>query len=146
MNAKTLQQYLDLWADACPTRDLGKLDNLTASDIHFIDPINDVTGRALLKRLFADAAQSVDQARVEIDAIAWVTEERAFVQWRYSGRLRRLGNRVWSAEGMSDIRFRDQLICYHRDYWDLAGGLFEYFPWIGGLFRRLRHRLRLRPD
>jgi steroid delta-isomerase len=145
MNATTLDSYLALWADPSPDRDLGRLDALVATDIHFRDPINDLTGRDDLKRVFKDAAEAVAAPKVDILAIAWAGPAQAFVKWRYSGQLRRLGYRSWSVTGMSDIRFAaNGRICAHEDHWDLASGLFEYFPVFGGLFRRLRRYLRLR--
>lgn len=147
MNEPVLDAYLALWSDPSPQRDLGRLDALTTPDVRFKDPINDLTGRVDLKRIFRDASDSVTDIRVEVVAIAWAAPDRAFVKWRYSGLLRRLGNKPWQVVGMSDIRFSaDSRIASHEDYWDLANGLFEHFPLIGGLFRRLRHRLRLRPQ
>jgi len=140
----TLQDYLALWADPSPERDLGQLDGLTAGNVVFRDPIQEVRGRAGLKALFADSHHSVADSDVRIDGIAWVDPRRAFVKWRYAGTIRRLKLRNWSVTGMSDIRFDESgLICAHEDHWDLASGLFEHFPLIGRLFRRLRLRLRL---
>ncbi|MDY0873362.1 nuclear transport factor 2 family protein [Dongia rigui] len=147
MNEPILDAYLALWADPSPERDLDRLDALTTLDVRFKDPINDLTGRDDLKHIFRDSADAVATPQVEVIAIAWAAPDQAFVKWRYSGLLRRLGNRPWSVVGMSDIRFSaDGRISFHEDHWDLASGLFEYFPLIGGLFRRLRHRLRLRPE
>jgi hypothetical protein len=147
MNQPVLDAYLALWSDPSPQRDLDRLDALTALDVRFKDPINDLTGRDDLKRVFRDASDAVANTQVELIGVAWATPERAFVKWRYCGLLRRLGNRQWCVVGMSDIRFSaDGRINFHEDHWDLASGLFEYFPLIGGLFRRLRYRLRLRPE
>jgi hypothetical protein len=147
MNQPVLDAYLALWSDPSPQRDLERLDALTTTDVRFRDPINDLAGRADLKRIFRDASDAVANTKVELIAIGWAAPDRAFVKWRYSGLLRRLGNRPWFVVGMSDIRFStDCRINFHEDHWDLASGLFEHFPLIGGLFRRLRHRLRLRSE
>lgn len=142
--ATTLQDYLALWADPSPDRDLDRLDRLTSGNVTFCDPIQEVHGRDGLKALFADSHHSVADSDVRIDGIAWVDQRRAFVKWRYAGTIRRLNLRDWSVTGMSDIRFdADGLIVGHEDHWDLASGLFEHFPLIGRLFRRMRLRLRL---
>jgi steroid delta-isomerase len=143
--ATTLQNYLALWADPSPDRDLNRLDDLTTGDVTFRDPIQEIHGREWLKAIFADSHESVADTEVRIDGIAWVDQRRAFVKWRYAGTIKRLKLRNWSVTGMSDIRFDAAgLIVAHEDHWDLASGLFEHFPLIGGLFRRLRLRLRLR--
>ncbi|TDQ77561.1 SnoaL-like protein [Dongia mobilis] len=143
--AATLQDYLALWADPSPDRDLDRLDGLTTESIVFRDPIQEVHGRDGLKALFADSHHSVADSDVRIDGIAWVDQRRAFVKWHYAGTIRRLSLPNWSVTGMSDIRFDERgLIVKHEDHWDLASGLFEHFPLIGGLFRRLRMRLRLK--
>ncbi|MBK8158023.1 MAG: nuclear transport factor 2 family protein [Rhodospirillaceae bacterium] len=143
-HADLLQEYLALWADASPSRDLSKLDQLTTADICFKDPINDVTGRDALKEIFRDAAAAISDQRVDILGIGWVGTQRAFVKWHYSGRLRRLGGRAWAVSGMSDMVLSSEgLVMSHEDHWDLAGGLYAYFPVLGWLLRRLRERLRL---
>ncbi|WP_374379567.1 nuclear transport factor 2 family protein [Dongia sp.] len=143
--AKTLQHYLALWMDPSPNRDLDQLDKFTAENVIFRDPIQEVHGRAGLKLLFADSHHTVADSDVRIDGIAWVDQSRAFVKWRYAGTIRRLNLRNWSVTGMSDVRFDDSgLVASHEDHWDLATGLFEHFPLIGCLLRRLRMRLRLK--
>lgn len=143
---ETLAAYLALWTDPSPKRDLGRLDALTLTDVRFKDPIQEVHGRHMLKRIFADSSRTVADTNVVIEAIAWADDQRAFVKWRYGGTILRLNLKGWSVTGMSDIRLSpDFLIASHEDYWDLAGGLFEHFPLIGWLFRRLRQRLRLEP-
>jgi len=144
-NRLILDAYLALWADPSPQRDLGRLDTLTIDAVRFKDPINDVSGRSALKAVFQDATDSVANTRVEIVGLAWASPERAFVKWRYGGCIRRLKLTDWQITGMSDITLAaDGRIAAHEDHWDLASGLFEHFPVIGWLFRRLRHRLRLR--
>ncbi len=144
MNSDILARYLSLWSDPAPDRDLTPLDEITTEQVRFRDPINDLYGREQLKHLFRDAANAVAAPNVEISGIAWADPNRAFVQWRYAGKLTRLGGKPWSVDGMSEILFLDGRIISHRDFWDLSSGLFEYFPWIGSLFRCLRQRLRLR--
>lgn len=141
---QVLDQYLALWCDPSPCRDLAQLDQLAAERVRFKDPIQELHGRARLKAVFAQSSKDVSDPRVTINAIAWVDPRRALIRWQYSGTIRRLNLRNWSVMGMSDIQLdEDQRIASHEDFWDLAGGLFEHFPLIGGLFRRLRHRLRL---
>lgn len=144
-NQRTLDAYLALWADPSPRRDLSRLDALTTDDVRFKDPINDLTGRAALKAIFHDALEAVADTKVEIVGVAWAGPERAFVKWRYGGSILRLKLTNWQIYGMSDIQFSaDGRISSHEDHWDLAAGLFEHFPVIGWLVRRLRQRMRLR--
>ncbi|MBL8709323.1 MAG: nuclear transport factor 2 family protein [Rhodospirillaceae bacterium] len=139
-----LADYLAVWTDPSPQRDLSRLDELTTDDVRFKDPVQEVIGRSRLKAIFADAARSVAHPLVTIDAIAWVDDRRAFVKWHYGGTLIRLKLQNWQVAGMSDMRFAsDGRLEKHEDHWDLSSGLFEHFPLVGGLFRRLRHRLRI---
>jgi steroid delta-isomerase len=139
-----LDRYLAVWTDPSPQRDLSLLDDLTSDQVRFKDPIQEVRGREKLKAIFTESSRTVTNSNVVIDAIAWAGEERAFVKWRYAGTIERINLRNWSVTGMSDIRLdQSGRVHSHEDYWDLAGGLFEHFPVIGWLFRRLRHRLRL---
>lgn len=140
---RVLEQYLALWCDPSPLRDLTALDRLTVERVRFKDPIQDLWGREQLKAVFAQSSKDVADAQVTIDAIAWVDASRVLIKWQYRGTIRRLNLRNWSVVGMSDIKFEDDRVASHEDFWDLAGGLFEHFPLVGWLFRRLRQRLRL---
>jgi len=143
-NADVLAAYLALWTDTTPARDLRALDRLTIAEVRFRDPIQEVSGRAQLARIFAESGNSVADSRVNVESIAWSDDRRAFIKWTYSGRIKRLGLDNWSVTGMSDIRLSEAgQIVSHEDFWDLSGGLFEHFPFVGWLFRRLRLRLRL---
>ena len=50
--------------------------------------------------------------------------------------------KVARSVGISHLRFDgDGKIVLHRDYWDAAGGLYEYLPVVGGLIRWIKGRL-----
>lgn len=141
---EVLKDYLALWSDPSPQRDLELLDRLTTEQVRFRDPVNDIAGRDRLKALFRDASDSIRDATVRVDGIAWVDGRRAFIKWQYGGNLHKLRLASWQVPGMSEITFSAEgLVSTHEDVWDLAGGLFEHFPYVGWLFRRLRQRLRV---
>ena len=66
-----------------------------------------------------------------------------YVRWTMDIRFKNYNDgKVARSVGISHLRFDgDGKIVLHRDYWDAAGGLYEYLPMVGGLIRWIKGRL-----
>ncbi len=50
--------------------------------------------------------------------------------------------RIARSVGISHLRFDTEgKIILHKDFWDAAGGLYEYLPVLGGVMRWIKSRL-----
>ena len=119
---------------------LARLDAVYADDARFIDPFNDVSGLAGVRRVFEHMFETLDAPRFEI--VSTLTEgEQCFLLWNF--RFRRKGRPTTSLiHGSTHVRFAaDGRIAWHRDYWDPARELYETVPLLGALMRWLRSRL-----
>ena len=44
-------------------------------------------------------------------------------------------------EGTTHVRYRDDKVCYHRDYFDGADLVYEHVPVLGSLIRTIRKKV-----
>ena len=114
------------------------LDRLYTEDVHFRDPISEVTGLPELQRYFTRFAEVSAGARFEItDEV--VQPGQAAVFWTMV-----MGQRDGSAgrrfQGVSHMKVRDR-IYEERDYFDLGEAVYDHVPVVGWLTRFVRSRI-----
>lgn len=142
VRAAGFDTYVDLLERLCPEL-LPELRLVTSEAVRFRDPFHDVEGRgallAVMESMFHDVGDLVFEVRHRCMAPDGGV---GFIAWRLSGRLRRLGNRPWTVEGMSEIHMDTQgLVTAHIDHWDAASGLYAHVPVLGGILGALRRRI-----
>jgi len=114
---------------------------LTAPDIRFKDPFNDLRGQDALRGLFRHMFQATRDPRFVVRH-AVLSGDTGLLRWDFSAEMRGLGQ--WQVEGMSEIRFdADNRIALHIDHWDAAEQFYEKLPVIGWLLRLIRRRMRV---
>ena len=139
-----LERYVD-FMQTVASFNLDTLGEFIADDVHFVDPFNDTRGLAHYRRIIEDMREQLEALDIDVLDSAMVADDRALLRWRLSGKLTAFKGRSWSVEGCSMVRFNDAgQMKEHIDYWDAAGQLYESFPLIGGLLRKLRNRLAVR--
>ena len=120
---------------------LSKLSNYVTSDVHFVDPFNNVSGVDHMTRVFSAMFTEVGPIRFS------VTEARGdastgMLAWQFEAEFR---GKPWAFEGTSVLRFSpDGRVCEHIDHWDAAGNFYERLPIIGWLLGVLRRQLATR--
>ncbi|GAB2749727.1 nuclear transport factor 2 family protein [Melaminivora jejuensis] len=131
---RLIEVYEHLSADG-----LSQLQRCYAPDAHFRDPFNDVRGLPAITRVFVHMFETLEQPRFVVTGHL-AQAGQAFLYWEFHFRLRRWRTHVAQCiQGATLVRFDEQgRVCWHRDYWDAAQGLYEQFPVLGGLMRWLR--------
>ena len=120
---------------------LSKLPNHVTSDVHFVDPFNDVTGVDHMMRVFSDMFAEVGPVRFSVSE-ARGNASTGMLAWQFEGELR---GKPWAFEGTTLLRFSsDGRISEHIDYWDAASNFYEKLPVIGWLLGVLRRQLATR--
>ena len=120
---------------------LSKLSNHVTSDVHFVDPFNDVTGVDHMMRVFSDMFAEVGPVRFSVSE-ARGNASTGMWAWKFEGELR---GQPWAFEGTSVLQFSsDGRIREHIDYWDAARNFYEKLPVIGWLLGVLRRQLATR--
>ena len=120
---------------------LSTLSNHVTSDVHFVDPFNDVTGVDHMIRVFSEMFAEVGPVRFSVND-ARGNSSTGMLAWQFEGQLR---GKPWKFEGTTVLRFSsDGRICEHIDYWDAASNFYERLPVIGWLLGVLRRQLATR--
>lgn len=115
--------------------DLKHLEQYVSKDVHFRDPLNDVKGVEAMRKVFLHMYDTLGPVTFTVRHAA-SDADTCLMSWRFSANLR---GSPWDFEGTSVVRFNAEgQVLAHTDYWDAAGSLYEKFPFIGGLLRRLR--------
>ncbi len=117
-----------------------QLDTVYSPDIEFIDPVHRMLGIDALDQYFNALMTNVDSLSFRITETS-ASDGQAFLQWVMSYQHPRLaGGQAIDVAGISHIRF-EELITYHRDYYDLGEMIYEHVPVYGWLTRKLKARL-----
>ncbi|MDW3095451.1 MAG: nuclear transport factor 2 family protein [Gammaproteobacteria bacterium] len=115
------------------------LEKIYTDEIEFIDPVKDIRGIGELTSYFSSLYKSVDHCHFTIkDYIS--NDNQHSLEWEMKLKHRRLAkNKEISLHGASFIRFEDNKVCYHRDYYDLGALIYERIPILGSAVRTVRN-------
>ena len=143
-----ITRYADAFAALTPDN-MNKLMATVSADIRFVDPFNDVTGRDEFRAIFEHMFATCEAPRFHILDIAISTDQgnqRAYLRWRMSGRVKSWPHTDLGLEGMSEIHLgKDGLVCLHLDHGDSASQLLARLPVIGTIIRPVLKLFRVRP-
>ncbi|MEO8653535.1 MAG: nuclear transport factor 2 family protein [Ramlibacter sp.] len=117
--------------------DVQRLGEYYRDDACFKDPFHEVRGLARIQRIFAAMFETMEAPRFTVTRR--IADGREVVLlWRLSFCLR---GAPQSLDGASHLRLDGEgMICWHRDYWDPAEGIYEKLPVLGALMRWIRRR------
>jgi len=121
---------------------LPQLRDFYSADAYFKDPFNEVRSVTEIERIFGDMYVSLLDPRFVIHTRIEQGGE-AFLAWDFTFRIRRYKPDITQTiRGGSHLRWDAAgRVCFHRDYWDAAGELYEKLPMVGGFMRFLKRRM-----
>jgi len=118
------------------------LSTCYADNIVFSDPFHEIHGIRELTDYFIGMYSNVNH----IDFIftsSWHQDERSMLRWTMNFRHPRLRNgELISIEGCSELRWENNRIVYHRDFFDAGAMLYERIPLLGWVIRKLKERMQ----
>ena len=118
---------------------LARLPELVTPDVHFVDPFNDITGIAPLRRILAKMFEDLREPRFVVTHRA-LSGAVCFLRWEFAAQSR--SGEAWKITGMSELRFApDGKVAIHIDHWDSGKQFYEKLPVIGAVLRLIRRRL-----
>lgn len=130
------QRYLETLAPAS----IAELRALVAPDVRFADPFHAVSGVAAMEGVFAAMFDTLTDVRFTVTDRAW-SGTVWYLRWRFEA-IRRQGGAGLAFDGMSEVHFGpDGKVCFYRDHWDAAQGVYERLPGVGLVLRWLRRRI-----
>ena len=133
---ETIARIATLFETFAPA-DVQRLGAYYRDDAFFRDPFHEVRGLREIQRIFTAMFETMDDPRFAVTQRIANGPEIVLL-WRLSFRLR---GAPQSLDGASHLRLDGQeLIAWHRDYWDPAEGIYEKLPVVGALMRWIKRR------
>lgn len=132
-----LQQLNDLNSDNVDEI----LPTVYSHNIQFIDPVKSINGLSEVSRYFSEMYQGVEHCH--FTGREHICEQHRYaLEWTMDFKHKTLakGKNI-QVDGISHLHFRDQQVCYHRDYYDLGALIYEQVPLLGMFIRKIRHAL-----
>ena len=137
-----VQQLVQFFEQLQP-QDVTRLSALYAPDARFKDPFNDVQGLPAIEAIFVHMFASLDSPHFIVkDRL--VQNEQCFLTWEFKFKFKSHRPQDWQTIwGATHVVFDPQgRVSLHRDYWDAAEELYEKLPFIGGLMRWLKRKVK----
>jgi steroid delta-isomerase len=137
MKRDHVQRYIEAFERLSPST-LQPLEDCFAEQAHFVDPFNDVRGKASIRRVFEHMFATCEDPGFEVEERLG-DDTLVYLRWQFVFGKAASRRRV---QGVSRVQFTsDGLVSEHCDYWDPASQLYEKLPLLGRLLRALRNRL-----
>jgi hypothetical protein len=121
---------------------LQRLGELYSADIHFTDPLHDVHGLSDLQDYFAQLYANVEQLDFQFQGFDNVSESEGYLRWLMTYSHPRLHKGLpIEVKGCSHLRWRDERVHRHHDYFDAGALLYEHLPLMGPAVAWLKRRM-----
>ncbi|WP_462159956.1 nuclear transport factor 2 family protein [Pseudoalteromonas sp. GB56] len=119
---------------------LSLLDDIYHKEVHFTDPLHEVRGLDSLYTYFANLYANVSSCSFNISDY-YELDDTAFIYWTMTYRHPRInGGREVEVKGHSLLRFDEQKVIFHRDYFDVGELLYRRLPVISKLIKMIDKR------
>ena len=119
------------------------LDSFYATDVEFVDPIGTHKGIGSVKEYYGNLYKSVTEIRFENKGLISEGDNHVYV-WKMVMKAKGLKNgKEVTLDGTSVIKFNsDNLVTYHRDYFDMHEFIYRHIPFVGWLTKKVNKRLK----
>lgn len=137
-----LDRFADFVSQMSPESMREKVGQVYAADAYFNDTLKEIVGVQAIEEYMVRSMEATESVRVVVDDISGSGGDY-YVRWTMDIHFKKYNDgQVARSVGISHLRFNaDGKIVLHKDYWDAAGGLYEYLPVVGGLMRWIKGRL-----
>lgn len=116
------------------------LRQLAVSDIHFVDPFNDVHGVGAVIEIFQSMFTRLREAEFIVKSFS-SSEDTLYVIWEFSYSFWAIDfGRPQRFSGVSVVTANEESkIVEHIDYWDASTHVYMKIPVFGWIVRFIRH-------
>ena len=119
---------------------LGDIVSYYDENVFFKDPFNEFNGREKLKKLFLHMFITFKNPHfIFIDTIE--NSKEIFMTWDFIFSYK---EKLFKIHGSSHLKLNDEeIIVYHRDYWDVGEELLLKIPFIKSLYGILQNKFSM---
>ena len=135
-----LERFMAFYKDY-GSKDKSEYQALYHDDIHFIDPIKEINSFEPLYKYMEGLTANLNYCYFDFN-VEESNEQSASLSWvmRFSNKRLAAGKEL-TVHGVSFIRFKDNKVIYHRDYYDLGEMIYENLTIISWLIKYIKGRL-----
>ena len=117
------------------------LSKIYTNDVIFVDPVKSIDGLENLTEYFEDLYKSLSSCHFTLKNHT-LNDHQHSIEWLMRFQHKKIGNNLpLELEGASFIKFKDEKVCYHRDYYDLGALVYEHIPILGSVIKKVRHAI-----
>lgn len=126
---------------ALDKHNLALLDDLYSEDVHFTDPLHQVSGLPALRSYFAEMYNNISELQFNFHGFDQVHEGEGYLRWNMVYRHPRLARgKPIHVEGCSHLLWIEK-VYRHRDYFDAGALLYDHLPLLGWATAWLKRRM-----
>ncbi len=141
--AKTQPERIDEVFNELRADKMEILDDFYAPEVEFIDPVGKHNGLAEVKKYYSNLYKNVVSIRFEFHDIISQDNKHTAIWTMYLKSKNLEDGKEISLSGNSVIIFNeDNLVSYHRDYFDMGEFIYERVPFVGWLVKKVKARLQ----
>lgn len=123
------------------SENLQLLQQLYHPDVEFIDPVHQLRGIAALTKYFNHAYARLQRCTFSAQQ-SMEQQQQAFISWQMQFSHTAIGaGKMIDVAGCSVLQYQDELIIYHRDYYDLDQMVFQHLPMLGWLTGKVKQQM-----
>ncbi|MGD8641127.1 MAG: nuclear transport factor 2 family protein [Gammaproteobacteria bacterium] len=120
---------------------IGLVDTLYDDNVTFIDPFHKIHGREKLRDYFNEMYQNVVSCDFQFRD-TYINDGSAMITWNMLLNHKTLArNEPIKIAGSSLIRFNDNKVYFHRDYFDAGQLVYERLPLLGPIIKFIKQRV-----
>ena len=120
------------------------LEKVYSDDVFFVDPIDSHQGIDEVKAYFSKLSDQAQSCRFDIHVVAKCEDNHEnldfLVNWTMHLDLKGSSKTI-ILPGTTQLKVRDDKICYHKDYYDLGTMVYEHIPVLGWIIRKIKAKL-----
>lgn len=135
-----IQAFLDYF-NQLSNSNLSSTQAIYHKEVQFIDPVHQIQGRDQLISYLEHGYQRLNYAKFTAEQAA-VTGNQGFLSWQMCLSHPAIGKgKEITVHGCSALRWQDEQIIYHRDYYDLTEMVYQHIPVVSWLTGKVRQKM-----
>lgn len=125
------------------SKDISGLATVYSKDIEFIDPITTHYGIQDVSNYFSQLFKNTRSCAFNIKNIEQSGAESFTVEWTMVFVSKRLSkSKEITVDGVTLLKTNNNLVIYHRDYYDLGQLIYENIPLLGAVVKKIKEQMR----
>jgi len=122
------------------------LNKLYTDDVVFIDPITTHRGLPQVQEYFSNLLVHANSCEFDISDILECKSKTSQIthvaNWTMTLVLKQK-NKIITLDGTTQLSVKNDLIVYHKDYYDVGEMVYEHIPLLGFVIKRIKRKLAL---